>query len=239
LGFIVGGHDTTSTTFQWWVKYMGRSQQSQSCLRDALHNSHSTALSENRLPNINEILRTNIPYLDAMIEEAFRYSHIVPFVTREAIVDTQILGHPIPKGTQLLFVTSVESFIKPAFDIDESKRMKRADNSNMQYGVWHPADVAEFKPERWLKMESRVQDGVTVEEEIFDPRSGPTLSFGAGPRGCFGRRLAYLEMRMAMTLLIWSFQFLEMSGSLNDLEAIDTSTEAPKMCYVKLKKIEY
>lgn len=84
--------------------------------------------------------------------------------------------------------------------------------------MWDPVDIGAFAPERWLKAEkSENEDGKTVEQEVFEPQAGPNLAFGAGLRACFGRRLAYLEMRTALTLLIWSFELREMGEKLNNL----------------------
>lgn len=209
---------------------MGCSPAAQSRLRQDLYAAHPAAVAENRLPTAQEITSTNVPYLDATMEETLRVSHIVTFVTRETIADTQILGHHIPKGHQILFATTAEGFMKPEFTIDESRKV--ADNEKLRsYGVWDHSDVRDFNPERWMKRES---DG----KEAFDSRAGPSLPFGAGPRGCFGRRLAYLEMRIAMTILIWKFEFMGLADEeLASLECIDTSTETPIHCYVRLRRL--
>lgn len=240
FGFIVGGHDTTSTTLAWSVKYMARFQREQSHMRKTLHAAHAAAFSEGRLPTVGEITRTQIPYLEAMTEETLRYGHIVPIVLREAIVNTQILGFSIPKGTQIFFLSNGASYLQPAFEIDEGKRTESARDARSRHGVWDAVDIGAFAPERWLQTDkSEDEDGRTVERDIFDPQAGPNLPFGAGARACFGRRLAYLEMRIALTLLIWSFEFLEMGEELNNFAVIDRATEMPRDCYVKLRKLEY
>lgn len=223
-------------TFQWWVKFMGCSPEAQSRLRQSLYAAYPAAVAESRVPTASEITSTNIPYLDAVMEETLRVSHIVTFVTRETIADTQILGHHIPKGHQILFATTAEGFMKPEFSIEESRKVQDSPANNEKarssHGVWNPNDVRDFHPERWLK---RDENGG---EEIFDTKAGPSLPFGAGPRGCFGRRLAYLEMRIAMTILIWEFEFLRLADEeLASLECIDTSTETPVHCYVRLRKL--
>jgi cytochrome P450 len=42
----------------------------------------------------------------------------------------------------------------------------------------------------------------------FDPSAKPVLAFGLGLRGCFGKRLAYVEIRILITLIIWNFELL-------------------------------
>jgi cytochrome P450 len=172
-----------------------------------------------------------------MMEETLRYSHIAPAVLRQATVDTQILGYHIPKGTNIFLNTSAASFMQPAFEIDEARRRESARVVGGRQS-WDPEDVEEFVPERWLKMENRQQEGETENREVFDSRAGPMLAFGVGHRSCFGRKLVYLDLQIAMTLLTWSFEFLEL-GQLNNFEAVDSLSQRPRDCYVRLRKIEY
>jgi cytochrome P450 len=171
-----------------------------------------------------------------MIEETHRCAHIVPVVIRQSTVDTELLGHQIPKGTHLFFYTSGASFLAPAFDIPDHRRTERGRSAKNRFGVWDPANVREFAPERWLRTEKG--EGGGSDGEVFDSCAGPQLAFGAGPRGCFGRRLAYLEMRLAIVLLLWAFEFVEMDERLNNFDGVDFFAVTPKDCYVKLRKIQ-
>jgi hypothetical protein len=236
FGYIVGGHDTTSVTLSWWVKFMSRHQSSQSRLRKDLHEAFPAALSDNRIPSITEITRSQIPYLDAMIEETHRCAHIVPTVIRQSTIDTQLLGYSIPKGTHVWFYTSGPGFMQPAFDIPLQKRTDRGRKVEKRVGVWDPADVKNFAPERWLRKEKSEED--ESEQDVFYPQAGPQMAFGAGPRGCFGRRLAYLEMRISIVLLLWKFEFLELDEKLDNFEGIDFFAVTPKHCFIKLKLIK-
>lgn len=238
FGYITGGTDTSSTTLAWWVKFIGRDQQSQLRLREELYSAHAAARSEGRLPTAREITRAHIPYLEAVVEETLRCSTIVPTVIRESIVDTQILGHQIPKGTMIFFVINAEGFLQPAFEIDEMKRAETSRQAKDLYGEWNPVGIGEFNPLRWLKTEGGDEQQPSG-QEIFNPHAGPQLTFGAGPRSCFGRKLAFVELRIAVTLLTWTFEFLEMDERLSNLETEDFFTLLPRNCYVKLRKIKY
>ena len=66
--------------------------------------------------------------------------------------DTTLLGRTISRGNQVICLTTA--------DIESD------------------ADLAVFRPDRWLK------DG------LFDPDAAYSFPFSIGPRACFGRSLA-------------------------------------------------
>jgi cytochrome P450 len=236
FGYIVLGHDTTSVTLSWWVKFMARYQSYQSRLRAALHQAFPAALSDKRLPSVEEITHSQIPYLDAVIEETHRCAHAVPTVVRQSTADTELLGYPIPKGTHVFFYTSGASFMQPAFSVPDEKRTAGGRKINTHFGSWDAATIAKFAPERWLKTDRSGDD--EKERTMFDAQAGPQMAFGTGPRGCFGRRLAYLEMRIAIVLLMWKFEFLDLDDELGSFEGVDFFAVTPKACYVKLRKVD-
>jgi cytochrome P450 len=80
-----------------------------------------------------------------------------------------------------------------------------------------------------------VRDSATG-AEVFDASAGPHMAFGAGLRGCFGKKLAYLELRLAIVLILWHFELGEVKGEYASFEAIDQLTHAPVVCYVNLVK---
>jgi len=229
--FIAGGHDNSASLCTWWVKFMAMHRRTQSRLRRELRAAHSAAAAEHRIPTIDEILDTQVPYLEAVVDETIRCSHIVPITAREALTDTVILGHAIPKGTHVYLVSNGPSFLEPALGVEESLRTPGARAAKDHYGAWDASDITEFVPERWL----RVRDG----REVYDPLAGPQMAFGGGPRGCFGRKMVYLELRIVITLLTWSFELLDPGAELNTLETTESSTENPRDCNVRLRPIDF
>ncbi|KAG7291434.1 hypothetical protein NEMBOFW57_001453 [Staphylotrichum longicolle] len=87
-----------------------------------------------------------------------------------------------------------------------------------------------FRPERWLRQE---EEGRVV----FDPAAGPALAFSAGNRGCWGKRLGYLELKIVAALLVWSFEFEGVPEELVSWETYDSLVTAPKECIVRLRDI--
>ncbi|KAL7938653.1 cytochrome P450 [Trichoderma chlorosporum] len=233
LGFLLGGHDTTAASLSWWVKFMSSYQSIQARLRDALRQAHSNAYRDSRPPTMEEICETSVPYLDAVMEESLRCGSVATLIARTTTCDTRILGYHIPKGTDVILTVTGPSLTEPALPIAESLRSLEAQESKDRVPCWED-DVSEFKPERWLKL---VKSADGSEEEVFDPNAGPTLVFSAGPRQCFGKRLAYMKLRTATTLLIWNFEFQRLEGSLNSPDIIENFVNLPKDCYVKLTKV--
>ncbi|TEA18485.1 Cytochrome P450 monooxygenase TRI13 [Colletotrichum sidae] len=234
LGYLVGGHDTTSSSLQWGLKFLSRDQAALTRLRNDLHASFPDARAASRPPTVTEILKTQVPFLDAIMEEILRCSKTLPITSREARVDTQILGHHVPKGTQVFFLAHGPGYLMPAVPIDEKTRTTDSAKSTAQrIGVWDAENVAEFRPERWMKRD-KGEDG--VEREYFDANAGPFATFGHGPRACFGKRLAYMEMRILLCLLAWHFNLDPVKGEWDTSEPIEDLTTVPVQCYVKLRE---
>lgn len=234
FGFVIAGHETVSTTMLWGMKLLADNQEAQSTLRMALQSAHSAAMEEARNPSAMEITHTNIPYLDAAIEELLRCGPTVPGAMRECMVDTVVLGHPIPKGTQVFLFNQGASFREPTLAVDENVRSASCQASAKERGVreWDPKDMNAFRPERWL-----VQSG-EKDELVFDSAAGPTMPFSLGVRACYGRRLAYLEMRILVTMLIWNFELLPCPKELSDYAAIDAMTHKPQRAFVRLRAVK-
>jgi cytochrome P450 len=218
----------------WGLKFLSAHQSVQKSLRQELYTSFKHALTQTRAPTAEEIAKARIPYLDACNEEIIRCSGNAPAAIRTAEVDTQILGYSIPKGTDVFFMANGPSMLMKGFDIDENVRSASSQAAKGRTGEWHIDDIEKFKPERWLK-EIVAEDGKT--ETIFDPHAGPLMGFGLGPRGCWGRKLAYVELKLFWVLLLWHFELLDVPERYSGFEAMDRLTHQPQKCYVRLKMI--
>ncbi|KAI0132452.1 cytochrome P450 [Xylariales sp. AK1849] len=227
-GYIGAGHDTSSTAFQWGLKHLANHQAVQRKLREALRAAYSDAAQECRQPSVVEITKSHVPYLEAVIEEILRLSGPIALVIREATVDTTVLGHPIPKGTQVFLSIEGPSFTAPGFSVDESSRSESSRSHKDARGTWDDASPEDFIPERWMIAEEG--------DSTFDSQAGPFLAFSQGVRGCFGRRLAYLELRILMALLIWNFELGQLPAALNTWDAVDSLTIKPAKCFVRLSE---
>ncbi|KAF6837475.1 cytochrome p450 monooxygenase [Colletotrichum plurivorum] len=233
-GFTLGGHESTSNSNQWAIKTLASNQAQQAKLRASLREAFPQAVSQKRVPTAQEIMQARCPYLDASIEELFRVSLTAPMCVRSATQDAQILGYHIPKGTVVFQVWNQAGYTQPGFPVDESLRTPAA-RATIRGAPADPekSDVSDFDtttyaPERWL-VES--EDGT---REVFDASRGRNMIFSMGPRGCYGRKLAYVQMRMVVVLVLWNFQLEELPYELNTPGAYDKLTREPHNCYVRL-----
>ncbi|KAM0263957.1 hypothetical protein ACHAQJ_000992 [Trichoderma viride] len=240
FGYVATGHDTSSTTLSWIVKYLADNESSQAKLRRQLYVAYAEAHTEKRQPTVMEIIEKPAPYLDAFLEECLRIAKTIPNMLREALVDVTILGHQVPKGTSIfIYSHGPGGQLESGPHIPESARSSTSQESKDHVGEWDPDDIRTFRPERWLQRVTGVQSDGNGEFDGFEYKanSGPFLTFGGGPRGCFGKKLAYMELRIVLAMLVWNFEFGACPAELSSYDGIDTATVVPKQCYVRLKQL--
>lgn len=215
----------------WSLKWLAGHPAVQSKLRTQLRTSYPAASAEGRIPTAHEIATTSVHYLDACIEELVRCGQTATVTSRTSTTDAVVLGHVVPKGTRVIMLTTAGGVLKPSHKIPDSLRSNTYHNAGGgKIGAWDessPEEMAAFNPDRWLKTEA---DG----SKVFDASLGPHLGFGAGPRGCFGRKLAYLELRLAIVLVLWHFELQKVPEHLDSYEPIEQLTHNPVQCFVKL-----
>lgn len=233
MTYLIGGHETTSSALRWGISYLSNDQRVQARLQEALDQAHDHARAEKRLPTLAEITQTHIPYLNAVVEEVLRHARPLALCMREAQVDTQILGAHVPKGTTVVFLANGPGVLTPKIPFDESRRSAWAASRNEKHPINDEIDVTAFCPERWLRTE-RNADG--AEETVFDANLFPIQGFGLGPRSCFGKRLAYREMKIFFTLVFWKFRFLSLPDALANPEEFYALTRNPRQVYVKIQE---
>lgn len=223
----------------WACKLFADNQDKQTLLRQALQKGYDVAKEENRMPTANEILTTPVPYLEATIEEILRVAPVVPVNSREAIRDTEMFGHMIPKGTSVYYLTIGPSVVEPTYKISEDLRSESSQRDH-KIGKTHDwdedDDMSAFQPERWLAQQAA--SDAKEETTRFDPNAGPMLGFGLGVRGCFGRRLAYVVLRTLVVSIIWNFELLECPKELSSYDAVLGVVYKPKKAYVRLRKVD-
>lgn len=155
---------------------MGLYPSVQKELRTAL----KVAFPGSRLPSVDQVLDSTIPYLDATCEECLRLAGTSKGNLRQALVDTEILGYKIPKGAELLLNYHIN---REPLPLHESQRSPSSRSALAKHGNCFTSaagrDLANFDPRRWLTKDKSGR-------ETFDVYAIPSLSFGGGYRGCFG-----------------------------------------------------
>jgi cytochrome P450 len=218
----------------WVVKYLADNPRVQNHLRELLHKEFPEALAAKRNPTSKEITDKAMPYMDAVIEESLRCACTTPSIDRVALVDTEILGYRIPKGTTVAQPTSGPSLTMPAFAIDEALRSPSSVTARREGGLvpkpWNPEDISQWKPERWLVERENGQ----VE---FDRNAGPQVGFGLGTRGCFGQRFANVKSKVLIILLVWNYELQQCAPQYSRYTAVNTPVNTPRQCFVRLREL--
>lgn len=235
IGFMMAGHDTTATTMAWSVKYLADNPSAQARLRDELRLALPSAAGAARDPTYAELAGAHVPYLDAVVEETLRHANSIAFVVRRAMCDTEVLGRRVPRDTNVFLMANGAGYLTPNMPVEDGlrhpgARKEVASNAKALTGAWEDGDIGDFKPERWLRM--------TAEGEAFDSMAGPSLPFGAGPRGCFGKRLALQALRIQIALVVWHFELRRCPAELSSYNSVQKFAREPTQCYVRLLKVE-
>lgn len=230
LGFLFAG-DTSGSAIVWLVKYLSAHVDKQDKLRERLFSKYfKEDYDKGTTPTGRSILSTKTPYLDAVIEEVLRLTHPLPVMTRTAKVDTDVLGYHIPKGTDLFFMTSGSDLTQDTTawqdSIPEHKRSSTSRENKDKHRPWDPANIAQFLPERWIKVD---EEG----NETYDSKAGPMLAFSGGPRGCPGMRLAYAELRILATIVLWHMELHGIPDECSSFEYMEIPMRQAKSCYVR------
>ena len=125
-----------------------------------------------------------LPYLDAVIREAYRL-HTIGFIFLERM--TPAAGLDLPNGTRL------PGNIKVAMASSGCVKRKEI------YGD----DAAEFNPERWLRQKDESEAEHAKRRHLMVRAD---LTFGYGSRMCIGKNLVNLEMYKLVSTLAGKFE---------------------------------
>jgi cytochrome P450 len=174
LTMLLAGEDTTANTVAWMIYLLHRNPACLKRLSDEVMLTLGEAAGKPEM--FTPELMDSMSYLDACINEAMRLKPVAPFLSLQALQDTQIADVQVPKGTILWGVLRHDSVSETYFQ--------------------NP-DV--FEPSRWM-----AEEAATTSVKSNNAKR-VAMPFGAGPRVCPGRYLALLEMKMSMSMLLSSF----------------------------------
>lgn len=240
FGFMTAGHDTSATSVAWGVKLLADNPGPQARLRAELRAALPDAARERRAPTHAEFVAAGlsghgVPYLDAVVDEVLRHANTIAFVVRRAQVDATVLGRKIPAGTDVFLMANGAGYLEPAMKVRDEERSPgaRRGEAKALSGAWDDADIGQFKPERWLKVDE------DTGAEVYDSMAGPSLAFGLGFRGCFGRKLALQALKLQFAMIVWHFELQKCPQELSGYDAVQRFAREPTQCYVRLAEAAF
>ncbi|KAL7419102.1 hypothetical protein Q5752_005938 [Cryptotrichosporon argae] len=263
LTYVMAGTETTETTLAWWVKYMTNNPAVQVKLRAHLQatmpflDTRPPALDDvvpDKTPYLEAVVQEALR-LSRTAAGVIRRASELTTVSH----DTVVLGKVLPKGVDLFLPNRMNhedastpvsaepsaalfprAHTDKAPDPSPDATLTAGAGPNFDSGIrharlldahradgprkspfWAAGTAKTFDPDRWI-VEGR-----------FEANVGPSLPFSAGQRGCFGKTLALLEMRLFVAQLAHAFFFAPVPEPLNGNDMYQTITAHAKHCYVR------
>ncbi|KAG8908285.1 hypothetical protein FRB99_007818 [Tulasnella sp. 403] len=184
---IIAGHETTSTTVTWLLYELSKAKNIH--MQDKLREELLSLKSDE--PTMDEL--NALPYLDAIIREHLRVNSVAISTLRCAGKDDVVpLSTPFVDRNGVehteFRILKGESIFIPIMCMNRDKR------------IWGE-DAHEFRPERWLTGDSHPRSA-----EIPGVFAG-IMSFLGGPRACIGYRMALMEMKALIFVLLRNISF--------------------------------
>lgn len=152
--FIIAGHESSATAFEWTMFEIGRRPEMQARLRDEVR-AYIPSLHGNPITLLSKTIES-MPYLNAICSEVLRFHAFLPLGMRVASTDSQILDTPVPKGT-------IVEFCAHATNHDKS--------------LWGP-DADQFNPERWMAPKQSKSGGSNSNFALMTFSAGPKNCIG-------------------------------------------------------------
>ncbi len=205
---LLAGEDTTAHTLAWTIWFLAQRPE----VHVGLAQEAEAVLGQAPFPADHEAV-SRLVYCEAVLRESMRLKPVATLDPYEPVSDTTLCGTRIPAGTRIVL-------------------LKRH--------VSRSAGGPEFDPDRWLEPDGggaqdlgAGQDRPAPKDQRAAPDPKSFLNFGAGPRFCPGRNLAFLEAKCALSMIARDFQ-IELDDSAGPVEESFGFTMVPKGLRVRL-----
>lgn len=190
---MAGGIDTTATTLEWLFYILANYPETQRKMQKEL----DSVIGPDRLPDYED--RNDLPYIQAVILELFRWKHFAPFgLPHQTLEDTECLGYKIPKNTQVLI---------------------NFHSIGMDPAAWKKPE--EWRPERFMEEEKDLMGAFLDSESVLSAKGAKAhkfMPFGAGKRMCSGYGLGRVVMWCKVATHLHCFNF-EADGAPPDIQS--------------------
>ena len=214
---MIAGSDTTSTTLAATIFYLVRNPRAMDLVKREVRESFDAVEDIVSGSKLNDMT-----YLKACIDEALRLAPAVPgALPREAMEGAMVDGVYLPAGTNCG---------TPIYSIHRQEKYYR--------------EPQEYIPERWIEGAtcqtsttswSTTKEGVEIARRAFCP-------FSIGPRGCIGKSMAFMEMRLTIARMMFLFDIelanREGEDEIGHLGLVDHFTSAKNGPNVIVRKRE-
>ncbi|KAF0637667.1 hypothetical protein FPSE5266_20286 [Fusarium pseudograminearum] len=153
MAFLVAGHESTATAFEWAMYELGRRPEMQKRVRDEVR----TYLPSPSAGGLKTISFESVPYLQAVCNEVLRLYPFLPFATRVAEKDTWVADQFVPKGTIVAYAAHI---------------------SNRDSELWSSPALDTFDPERWMESGKESSGGANSNYAMLTFSAGPKSCIG-------------------------------------------------------------
>ncbi|KAI0701728.1 cytochrome P450 [Earliella scabrosa] len=188
---ILAGMDTTANSLARILQLLAENPDVQERLRDEIAHAVEAYGIGNTL-EFDKLME--LPYMDAICRETLRVSPGVATLFRDTIKDTVL---PLSEPIRMRDGTVVSALPLPK----GTRVVPDILGCNRDTALWGP-DAAVWRPERWLEPLPRA-----VEEAHIPGVYSHLMTFIGGGRACIGFKLAQVEIKTVLFVLLQHFKF--------------------------------
>ncbi|XP_014845563.1 PREDICTED: sterol 26-hydroxylase, mitochondrial-like isoform X1 [Poecilia mexicana] len=208
---MLGGVDTTSNTLSWALYHLARDRPAQNRLQAEV----DSVCPDRRPPSTQQLGR--MPYLRAVIKETLRLYPVVHGNGRlvsenEVVVDEFWFPKKVrgERGDAFVCLSSSCSPICLSVPLQTQFHLCHYAASHDEEEFVAPE---EFLPQRWLQLESPSSHCGRATPGFYRHHPYSFIPFGVGVRACVGKRLAEMEMHLALSRLMQHYDVHPEVGS--------------------------
>ncbi|NWZ24410.1 CP27A protein, partial [Asarcornis scutulata] len=187
---LLAGVDTTSNTLSWALYHLSRDLG----IQETLYQELKAVVPPDRFPQAEDIPK--MPMLRAIIKETLRVYPVVPtnarvFYEKDIIIGDYLFPKNVSRGRSGRGPRCAPRGIDP---LPTPQTLFVLAHYAMSHDETYFPEPERFLPQRWLR-------GHGSPHHPFS-----SIPFGYGVRACVGRRIAELEMHLALARIIQAFE---------------------------------
>ncbi|THU84114.1 cytochrome P450 [Dendrothele bispora CBS 962.96] len=194
---LLAGYETTSISLTWALVELCLQPHIQAKLREELSRVSGD-------PTWDQLTSaTDIPYLDAVVQETLRMHPPLGETVRVAATDDVVpLSSPLSLSSSSSSSTTTSSSQTSGVAIPKGTSITIPIRGINRSEAFWGEDAKSFRPERWLENGAGIPDAA---KEVSGHRH--LLTFVDGPRTCLGKGFALAEFKAVLSVLIRNYTF--------------------------------